>query len=109
LPSDGGLIVASTSVSTRLTTSGGGGLSEEQACWPRSCWMRSIFAMPWSRNEAFIIACACASSSALPGTLAQPATRTATAANVVLLHFITRAYRLIEGAIDCAPLALMPI
>ena len=43
--------------------------------------------MPWSRNDAFIIAWACASSSALPGTLATAAMAQAGQANAAATGF----------------------
>ena len=55
-PSAGHLIVARFGASICLATaSDGAACRDEQAFWPRSWFRRSTLAMPWSRNEAFII------------------------------------------------------
>ena len=58
----------------------GGGLSDEQACWPRSWSIQLVLTMPWSRNDPLMAICACASSSAVDGAVAQPASSQAVAA-----------------------------
>ena len=70
--------------------------------------------MPWSRNDAFIATDACWSSSAGEGADAQPASEAAnkvatTRRKIFMFAVRIQIQRLIDGAIDSAPLALTPM
>ena len=112
-PPLGHLMVDIASASSRLACASAGGLSDEHAACAASCFSRSALAMPWSRNEAFIIAANCASRSAGLGPEAQPASSTAAAAATILglacIFVSSTAQRLIAGTIDSAPRALTPM